>query len=92
MEEGFRDFVAAWEGFSMEAEEYRELDDDRVLVLVSFAGRGKTSGLQLGHMRTKAAEVFHLRGGKVTRFVSYWDRERAFVDLGLVSESGSSSA
>jgi ketosteroid isomerase-like protein len=31
----------------------------------------------------KGANLFHFRGGKVTRLVVYWDRERAFVDLGL---------
>jgi hypothetical protein len=27
--------------------------------------------------------VFHVRGGKVTRLVLYWDGERAFPDIGL---------
>jgi hypothetical protein len=29
------------------------------------------------------SELFHVRGDKVARLVIYWDRERAFADLGL---------
>jgi len=85
MAKGWREFLSAWEEWREEAEEYRELDGERVLVLVRMSGRGKASGLELGHMEAKAAKVFHVRGGKVTRFVTYWDRERALADLGLAA-------
>jgi ketosteroid isomerase-like protein len=81
-----RDFPSAWEGFRLQVDEYRELDDERVLVLVRRRGRGKTSGVELGHMQTKAAHLFHVRDGKVTRIVAYWDRDRALADLGLAPE------
>ena len=89
MAEGFRDWVSAWEAYRVEADEYRELADERVLVLVRNTGRGKTSGLELGQMRTEGANVFHVRDGKVTRYVIYFDRERAFADLGLAPEDDS---
>jgi ketosteroid isomerase-like protein len=80
----FREFLTAWEEFRVEAEEYRELDGERVLVFDHASGRGRTSGLELGQaLRTKGANLFHLRDGKVTRLVLYIDRERAFADLGL---------
>ena len=86
MAEGFRGWLNAWEGYRVAAEEYRELDDDRVLVLNRSSGRGKTSGLELEQMQPKAASLFQLREGKVTKYVIYWDRERAFADLGLAPE------
>jgi ketosteroid isomerase-like protein len=81
--EGSRDFLSAWEDFRVEAEDFRELDDERVLVLTRFKGRGKRSGLELDKMRAKGASVFHVRGGKVVKRVSYFDRERALADLGV---------
>jgi ketosteroid isomerase-like protein len=86
MAEVWRDWLSAWDGLSVEAEEYRELDDERVLVLSRYSGRAKTSGLELGQMGAKGATLFHIRDVKVTRFVGYWDRERAFADLGLAPE------
>ena len=88
MAEGMRDVLSAWEDFRVTADQYRELDGERVLALSQNSGRGKTSGLDLGQTRTKAALLFHVRGGKVTRIVSYWDRENAFADLGLAPEAG----
>ncbi len=89
LREGWRDFPDAWEDFRTEAEGYRELDDERVFVLVHSTGRGKTSGLELGQLRDEGAHLFHIRGGKVTRLVIYFDRDHALADLGLVPEGGS---
>jgi ketosteroid isomerase-like protein len=80
----------AWEDFRMEADEYRELDHERVLVLYHRSGRGKASGLELEQMRSQGAHLFHVRDGKVTRLVVYRDRERGLADLGLTPEAGSS--
>ncbi len=68
-------------------EEYRELDSERVLLLHRFSARDKTSGLGLGHVRSNAAGLFHVRRGKVTRVVLYWEREHAFADLGLAPKA-----
>jgi ketosteroid isomerase-like protein len=81
--EGFREVLSAWEDFRVQADEYRELDGERVLVLAYYVGRGKTSRVELGQTRARGAGLFHVRDGKVTRLVHYWDRERALADLGL---------
>jgi ketosteroid isomerase-like protein len=81
--EGFRGLVSAWREYAVEAEDYRELDDERVLVLLHPTGRGRTSGLDIGETSARSANLFHIRDGKVTRLVLYLDRERGFADLGL---------
>jgi ketosteroid isomerase-like protein len=88
MAEAFRDRLRAWKDVRREADEYRELDDERVLVLDRVSGRGKASGLELGQVRAMGAHLFHVRSGKVTKLVRYWDRDRALADLGLAPEDG----
>jgi hypothetical protein len=83
MAAGWGGFLTAWEAHRTEADEYRELDGERVLVLNHWSGRGKTSGVEIGQIQSQAAALFHVRGGKVTRLVLYWDRERAFAELGF---------
>jgi hypothetical protein len=67
-------------------EDLRVLDSERVLVFTRNSGRGKASGLEVKQISTKGANVFHLRGGKVTRLVAYWQRDHAFADLGLIRQ------
>jgi hypothetical protein len=67
----------------------RRLAGERVLVLTRFTGRGRTSGVELGQMRSEGAGLFHVRDGKVTRLLLYVDLETAFADVGLPSEAGS---
>jgi ketosteroid isomerase-like protein len=83
MAEAWRETMSAFEELRVEPDEYRALDDERVLVLLHFGGRGKTSGLEVGDIQMKGANLFHVRDGKVTRLVTYWDRKRALRDAGL---------
>jgi ketosteroid isomerase-like protein len=83
MADAMRDFLTAWEGYRIQAEGYRELDEGRVVVLIRTSGRGKRSGLEVGALHGGAAIVLDIRDGLVTRFVMYFDRDRAFADLGI---------
>ena len=83
MADAMREFLSAWEGWRVEADEYRELDSERVLVLQHYQARGKTSGAELGQGWARGANLFHVRGGRITRLVCYFDRERALEELGL---------
>jgi ketosteroid isomerase-like protein len=86
MAEGWRGVLSAWDEFHGVGSQYRELDDGRVLLLHSFGGRGKGSGFDISQTPIPAASILHVRDGKVTRFVIYFDRDRAFADLGLTAE------
>jgi ketosteroid isomerase-like protein len=88
MGEAMRDFLGSWQEWRRETDSYRELDDERVLALTHFVGRGKTSGVELAEFRTKGAELFHVRGGQVIRLIVYPNRDRAFADLGLTTDAG----
>jgi ketosteroid isomerase-like protein len=86
--ESWRSYLDAWEDFRIGADGYREIDDERVLVLTRFSGRGKTSGLEIAQTWGKGANLFHVRDGKVRKHIFYFDRDRALADLGLAREGG----
>jgi ketosteroid isomerase-like protein len=83
MAEGWRDFLSAWEEHRAEPDEFREIDDERVLVLIHVIARGRTSGADVEQTHSTGASLFHIGDGKVTRLVNYFDCERALADLGL---------
>jgi ketosteroid isomerase-like protein len=80
---GLREMLSPWRDLRDVIDEYRELDDERVLVLLRFDLRGKTSGLGLDASWTRGAEIVHIKQGQVTRIVKYFDRDRALADLSL---------
>jgi ketosteroid isomerase-like protein len=86
MAASWRRLLSVWSEFQTKAEEYRELDDGRVLVLAVFGGTARISGLDVRDGRSRGANVFELRDGKVSRLTLYWNQERALADLGIGSE------
>ncbi len=88
MATGWREFLGGWEDWRATASDYRELDSSRVLVLVELSGRNRASGLDIGGTgKAQGANVFHLRDGKVTRFVLYLERDLALAELGLAAQA-----
>jgi ketosteroid isomerase-like protein len=81
--DNWREFQGAWADYSLKAEDYRQLDDERILVMVRLSGRGKASGLEVAQTGSRAATIFTVRGGNVGKIVVYWDGDRALADLGL---------
>ena len=80
MAEGWRGWLAAWDDYRAEVDEYRELDDGRFLVLGRISGRGKTSGVDV---ETEFANLLEVRDGAVVALTLYTPRRAAFADLGL---------
>jgi len=85
--QAMRDMLSPWERYRGNVDEYRELEAERVLVLTHASGRGKASGLELDALSTQQAQVVHVRDGKVTKILVYYNRARAFADLGLASDA-----
>jgi hypothetical protein len=86
MAEGARSHIEVFDQTRIEAEEYRELDEHRVLVLDRRSGTFKHSGIEFGRsggIPRTGAHLFHISKGKVTSLLTYWDRDRALADLGL---------
>ena len=83
MNDAWRETLTAFESLDVKVEQYLPLDDERVLVLMHNTGRGKASGFDLGQLTNRGANLFHVREGKVTKLVLYFDREAALEALGL---------
>jgi hypothetical protein len=78
-----RQRLEAQEQIRVVPDECRQLDAERVLVLGHLEGRGKSSGLDVVQVRYGGAHLFHVQDQKATGIVEWWDRDRAFVGLGL---------
>jgi ketosteroid isomerase-like protein len=88
MWEGWREILSPWEDWRAEERDYRELDEERVLAVFRFAGRGKVSGIDAAQLGGVGANLFHIDEGVVTKLVAYWEADRALADLGLSSTGG----
>jgi ketosteroid isomerase-like protein len=87
IEEGWRALLDTVDEPRPQAQEYRDVDEERILVLGCLRGREKGSGAEVEQLR---ANLFRIRDGKVVRLIFYWDRGRAFADLGLTPDSAGS--
>jgi ketosteroid isomerase-like protein len=61
---GWLDFLSAWDDVRPQVEEFRELDDNHVLVLVHQTGRGKASGFQVGETWAKEPTFSSFEAGR----------------------------
>ena len=81
MSKRYGDWLRGWKDFRAAPDEYFVVDDHRILVFVINSGYGRTSGVEFE--QRSVANFFEIRGGKVTKLVLYWDRDRALADVGL---------
>jgi ketosteroid isomerase-like protein len=82
--EAWRGVIDVWANLRVTVDDYRSLDGERVLALTRFeSGHGKLSGIDIAATHPTSAGIFHIRDGRVTRLVNYFDRDRALAELGL---------
>ena len=72
-----RAWLKEWEYWRAEAEEFLEFGD-HVVVLATYRGRGKGSGVAINQL---GAHVFQLRQGKVVRLEIFASREKAIASV-----------
>jgi ketosteroid isomerase-like protein len=81
--EGFRTYLADvdedWDEFTVEPDEFRELDGERVLTLGRIHARGRGSGVEVDY---PAAWISEIRAGKVVRLQFYSDEAHALAATG----------
>ena len=82
--DGMRRFWNAYrtefEDFEVEAQELRDLGDDRVALLGRFRWRGPASGIGT---ESPLGMVFTIRAGKIIRSVDYFSQQEALEAVGL---------
>ena len=72
-----RAWLSEWEFWRAEAEEFLEIED-YVVVLATYHGRGRGSGVEI---RQEGAHVFKLRDGKVVRLEIFASRDKALASV-----------
>lgn len=70
-------WLSGWEHWRAEAEEYLEFGN-HVVVLASYHGRGKGSGIEI---HQEGAHVFELRDGKIVRLEIFASRAKALASV-----------
>jgi uncharacterized protein len=82
-----RAWLAGWDFWRADADEFLEIGD-YVVVLASYHGRGKGSGVEI---EQQGAHVFKLRDGKVVRLEIFASRERALESVQAAVEEAPAS-
>jgi len=75
-----REVSDSWEEYRVVAEDFRVLDDERVLVLSRIEGRGAGSG---GLVDAAMGQIFDFRDSKISRVRTYLDHGEALRAAGL---------
>jgi ketosteroid isomerase-like protein len=79
---GWARWAEAWTEQRSEFESLLELPDGRLLILTRERMKGR-EGLEVEH---EAAQVVTLRGDKILRWATFWDRGNAAEALGMREE------
>jgi ketosteroid isomerase-like protein len=75
----FTEFEEAWAEHHSEPEEFRVIDDERVLLLTTEHFRGR-DGIAIDQ---PCGTVFTVRNGKIVRMQAFWERANALAAAGV---------
>jgi ketosteroid isomerase-like protein len=82
--DGLRDameqWLAPWDDYRLEAVEFLDAGDERVVVMQRERGRIRGTGAWVEHQR---GVVYTVRNGKITRYEEHHDRAQALEAVGL---------
>ena len=82
--EGMRELWNLWrsefDDFSIQADEIRDLADQRVLTLAHWQFRGRASGIMV---ESQLALLMTIRDGKIVRSEDYLSHQEALEDVGM---------
>jgi ketosteroid isomerase-like protein len=81
----WRDFLAAWEDFRVQAERVVAGDAGMYVLLLRLQGRGKGSGVNID---ADVANVVRMRDGRIAQLEMWWDREAALSSAGVHENRG----
>lgn len=74
------EWLRAWQSCRIEAEEFHEAADERIVAFVRVHARGSGSAIELD---MENAHVWTLRDGQAVAIRAYTDRRRALREVGL---------
>jgi ketosteroid isomerase-like protein len=77
---GMRNWLAAWDDYRWEADEFIAVRGGRVLVLLTARGRGKGSNVDV---EAHWAHLWTFHDGKATRLEGFVDQAEALEAIGL---------
>jgi ketosteroid isomerase-like protein len=80
IESYIREVSDTWEDYRVVVQDFRDLAEDRVLVLSRIEGRGAGSG---GLVDAAMGQIFDFRDGKIARVRTYLDHDKALEAVGL---------
>ena len=72
-------FREPWESISLEPLDFTEVDQERILTRTRFRGTGRASGLVT---ETELYVIWTIANGKLSRYQSFADRDRALEAAG----------
>jgi hypothetical protein len=75
-----RDWLEPWESYTISADEFFEVEPDRVAVTTRHRGRLKDGGPEI---RSQGVDIWTVRGGHFLRLEAYLDREAGLEAAGL---------